>query len=155
MMPSPSRVYQKCLLCTNQSFIFVQHHLQLLGNKTSPAPSNTFLLPPWGRHWCSCGWVLWYIRALVWLRSNCGFFNYFFLHKGSGVNMLEAWEPLVSAAVTLTHLHLDCIPTTTLITWNTQRKKETNIKKYRACLLPSFNFTFPSGATMAVDLICV
>lgn len=29
------------------------------------------------------------------------------------------------------------------------------MKKYRACLLSSFNFFFPSGATMVVDLICV
>lgn len=55
----------------------------------------------------------------MWLRSNFGVFNSFFFfteHRGSGVNMLEAWEPLVSAAVTFIHLDLDHIPTTTLIT---------------------------------------
>lgn len=55
----------------------------------------------------------------MWLTSNCGIFNFFFLytvHKGNGVNMLEAWEPLVSAAVTLIHPDLDHIPTTRLMT---------------------------------------
>lgn len=53
----------------------------------------------------------------MWLKPNCGFFFLFFftVHKGGGVNMLKAWEPLVSAAVTLIRLDLDRIPTTTLI----------------------------------------
>lgn len=71
------------------------------------------------------------------------------------MNMLEAWEPLVSAAVTLIHLVLDRIPTTTLITEHTERRKESSLKKHRACLLSSFNICFPSDATMVVDLICV
>lgn len=60
----------------------------------------------------------------MWLTFNSGIFNFlcwfvclfFTVHQGSGVNMLEAWEPIVSAAVTLIHLGLDHIPTTTLIT---------------------------------------
>lgn len=77
------------------------------------------------------------------------------MHKGIAVNMLEAWEPLVSAAVTLIHLDLDPSPTTKLITQHTQRMKLSNMNKYRACLLSSFNFCFPSGVTVVVDLICV
>lgn len=51
------------------------------------------------------------------------FFFFFAVHKGGGANMLEAWEPLILAAVTFIHLDLDRVPTTTLINQHTQSKK--------------------------------
>lgn len=50
------------------------------------------------------------------------FFFFFTVQKGGGANMLEAWEPLILAAVTFIHLDLDRVPTT-LINQHTQSKK--------------------------------